>query len=1396
MKTRVNARAVVILLLGLIVLGAGVHFLHGYQVKRNARGVYEHALVLQEDGRRAEAADFLRQYIGMMPGDNEALGQLGMLLDDLAKTPRARVRAFFILDQVLRRDPVRKDIRRRVVRITIALGRYSDAKHHLKLLLDDAPEDAELFQFKGRCAAGEMKYEEADQWYTKALELAPNQIDLSVEYAALLRNRLDLPLLANAQIEAMVRANDGSPEAHLQSALYFRQHDRLDKAEKHVRFAMDTLGLEDADVLLLAADIARASNKSAEARKYLERGQQLHPKDARMARILAQLDAVDGDHKRVTEYLQKSLENLTNDPAELWELARISLLARDFERADIIARQLAKVGAAVPAQCVQAQLLMLREAWGEARRLLAALPLEGLRTGPDWARPLVYQVPFLLAICYENLANPDQRLQACQRAVEAEPRWPIARRGLAMSLMALGHTDRALNEYRRLARQSDAGRAELAELLIARNGRVPAAKQRWDEVEKLVKELGEPTPPNGPTSDAQLLRAKMLATQGKYGQARQLVEAERRRDPKQIAPWLFLAGLADLDGKSETVIPLFAEAERQAGKRVEWDLARTRYWALHGGKEAPARLRQLHVGLDQHNKDDRNRLLRALAEAFDRLGESAAAEELWRQLANAQPNDLSIQLVLLERVLRPDRVAEAEALVAAVKRIEGDVGPAGAYAEAARLVIATVGDQPEPLSRARALLERAAELRPSWARVYALEAEILDRQDRRDKALEKYQAALDRGEGRPRVVRRVLQLLYEQQRYAEAQALVRKMPERALDERDVGRIAAALALQQSTAASDREQSHEYALKLARKAAASPKANYQDHLWLGQVAAAVGKNDEAAQAFRRARALANTERSTWIALVLFLASHDAKQAEAELQTAAAKLIGEDRAIVLAAGHEALGRVAQAEEQYRALLAAKSADPSLLVQTVKFYKRTGLPTKAEAPLRTLIAPATRAPQLVVTWARRELALGLCKQGAYSAFREALALVATNAAQGESTEDRWVKAVVLATRPAHRKEAIQLIETLPGPSAGGARAAKALLAQLYERDGNWPKARTMIAALVSEETQDRQLVAATAGALLRHGETAAAAPWVERLTKLAPRDFVTVELQARLLKAQDKVKEAVGLVQAYAEQKDAQHEQAARLLDQLGDADAAEGLYRSLASSSGRPEATLALARHLAPRRLDEAMTLCEKAWQTCSPEAVAVSTVMIAHAGAANAAQQERMAAWLATASGKHPKSPDLAVAYADLLVMRGRHVDAIRLYRQVLQQKPQHVVALNNLAYLLAMTEGKCDEALVLIDQGLELTGPVAELLDTRAVVYLKAGKADAARHDLHEAIAQAPTPIMHFHLAQAHARANDSPAASAALRKAFVLGLEARNVSALEQPAYRQLVNTLKLAAP
>jgi tetratricopeptide (TPR) repeat protein len=245
------------------------------------------------------------------------------------------------------------------------------------------------------------------------------------------------------------------------------------------------------------------------------------------------------------------------------------------------------------------------------------------------------------------------------------------------------------------------------------------------------------------------------------------------------------------------------------------------------------------------------------------------------------------------------------------------------------------------------------------------------------------------------------------------------------------------------------------------------------------------------------------------------------------------------------------------------------------------------------------------------------------------------------------------------------------------------------------------------------------------------------------------------------------------------------AARLLEQLGHDDDAEAIYRAAAAASKQPEAVLTLAQHLSRRHIAEALDLCEKAWKTCPADKVAVTSVIVLRRGNAGKEAYRRVDSWLADAVAKRP-DVHVLLAQAELCDMRGSYDDAIRVYRQALKDSGKNIMALNNLAYLLAMT-GAHAEALTLAQQAIAIVGPHPEILDTRAIVLLKAGKADAALADLTKATAQAPTAAMYLHLAQAQQLAGKTPAAVAALRKATDLGLQLAKMHPLERPAYEQL---------
>src|SRR5262245_15036373 len=109
-----------------------------------------------------------------------------------------------------------------------------------------------------------------------------------------------------------------------------------------------------------------------------------------------------------------------------------------------------------------------------------------------------------------------------------------------------------------------------------------------------------------------------------------------------------------------------------------------------------------------------------------------------------------------------------------------------------------------------------------------------------------------------------------------------------------------------------------------------------------------------------------------------------------------------------------------------------------------------------------------------------------------------------------------------------------------------------------------------------------------------------------------------------------------------------------------------------------------------------------------------------------------------------------------------------------------------------MHESKPAEALTHAQRAVDIAGPHPELLDTRALVLLKAGKALLAVDDLNQAIAQAPTPAMYLHLAQAQHLAKNAQAAATAYRRATNAGLAPDSLHPLERTTLQQLAAALK----
>ena len=175
----------------------------------------------------------------------------------------------------------------------------------------------------------------------------------------------------------------------------------------------------------------------------------------------------------------------------------------------------------------------------------------------------------------------------------------------------------------------------------------------------------------------------------------------------------------------------------------------------------------------------------------------------------------------------------------------------------------------------------------------------------------------------------------------------------------------------------------------------------------------------------------------------------------------------------------------------------------------------------------------------------------------------------------------------------------------------------------------------------------------------------------------------------------------------------------------------------------------------------------------PEAIGAVSVGLLRLMNPTDAQVETIEAKLVEALVAKPKATVSRLHLADLYDRRGKYDKAAEQYRNVLEREPNNIVALNNLAWLLAQGNKANSEALDYINKAINGMGRRPDLLDTRGMVHLAGKETAKARLDLEEATAEAATPARLYHLARILHEERNTTRARTTLREAKDKGLQA-----------------------
>lgn len=777
----------------------------------------------------------------------------------------------------------------------------------------------------------------------------------------------------------------------------------------------------------------------------------------------------------------------------------------------------------------------------------------------------------------------------------------------------------------------------------------------------------------------------------------------------------------------------------------------------------------------------------------DQLGQPQHAEEVLDALVAANPT--SYQAYLARARFRHRRASGAASRAAAWE----DVARARALAPGDSAVLRTEAElalAEGDAARACTAAEECLSREPQQADLYLLLAAAQQQARRRADAMASLRRGLSAVAGPPRDALRLelAHLLIEERQFDDARAALEPLRYGYVQSSLVdllqgrillheGRYDQAVAMLRRARADLRAPRNVALADLLLGVAQEPK-DYRHYLALAQrLWSDDGPSPEAETTLRQAVALGGDAPDAVAALVqYFVGTGQSARADAAIAEVRSRMTPAAMIAALPYCYEIAGHPQAAERLLDEALTAPSADGTIQRGAADYYLRGGNFAKAIPHLRRILD--LHAEPTDVRWARRQLAIGLALSGEYPRLAEALALLKQNRdeAGDDTTEDQRAMAVVLAQQPSSRGNAIRLLAALAERKALTV-TERLLLVQLYDADGQPRQAEQHLSSLLADpHGKTPETLAYAIRSLCRQGAASQARTYIAELKAQEPDRFRTVALEAAVCAAAQQPAQALALLTRFAERDDADLSQVAAVLEELGQFDAADAMFDRAVCAKPQSAALVARARFLGRRgRLTEALDLCEQAQSAALIEALAPAGVAIVRHGPAAAVHYRRALEWLTNAQAGAPTSVPLQLALADLHDVLGRYDGAIARYRAVLAQHPDNVTALNNLAWLRAWQDDGSAEALRLMNRAIQLAGPQAALLDSRAVAHLARGDAWSAIDDLENAIAQAPSPARCFHLARAYDLAGLTNKAGKAMGEARSLGLTLGQLHPLEQ---------------
>ena len=803
------------------------------------------------------------------------------------------------------------------------------------------------------------KPDSVGQVFAEALKLNPGDVELSTTLAQVYRRRPELLNLDESELgenvraekadkimDDMVVANPTDPKARLARCAYRTQYE-IPGEEEDLRAAL-RLGPKEMDVLLFAANFfrqqANSRDKGSDAyQQALEKAGTFYDEAVKLDAAnyrgylgLGEVYATQGEADKAIAKWREGLEHCEENDVEatlFLNLPLVELLTRQGQLDDAEAALATLSGiferlrpgqstrirqqASTAEDMLRAKLLIAR------KKHLEAIPLLKSVAHSQGASPAAMEAWFLLGGCYAAANQWDQAATAFGRVAAMQPKMVRAQLAAATAWtqsgdpsLAIPYLKRALTEQVATKDDTSDTRLALLQAMLQHQGSLPREDRKWAEAGTQLAELKK-LKADGVVREpwrVDLLEAEYTI---------QSAEEDKREAAAMDAAAMLRAAEAE-NAESAAFCQAAVFAYEKLGKPQEADRLLSKFKELVGDEKAAA---YYVVSSRLHSmRGEYEPARQALAEAgkaapgagdFVKLrmsdieraaGNPGKSREELAELYKKNPSSFPLVQELADRDLAAGNFDELEKWEAKLEELEGPNGSTWRYFRAQRLLLSAKSIKDPVFEQAAELAAEVVGQRPTWNRAQTLAAMVADQRGEADKAIEGYETAIKLGERRLVAYERLVALLMQQGRKAEADKYLSQLGNYV----DVSERLSNLAF---LSASQNEP--DKAIELARRRVTQKPDDARARLMLATALWGAKKPEEAEAEYRKACELNPKDPRTWNSLFSFYArtgQRDRARETLEQLADHVETTDAQKAYILAQGYEMLGHLGQANDQY--------------------------------------------------------------------------------------------------------------------------------------------------------------------------------------------------------------------------------------------------------------------------------------------------------------------------------------------------------------------------------------------------------------------------------------------------------------------------------------------------